>query len=98
LATAQTTRLRAVSDVRDAGGSLREVALFCLEGRLSVGDRVFAVEEPDGTQYEADAEVLEILYFQQMIDELEPVFTGQVLLTGNVGRLADGWTVLAIRP
>jgi hypothetical protein len=87
--------LRAVSAVARRGGSLSEVSLFCLEGRLSVGDRLTAVDSPEGVHQDIDAEVLEILFFQRMIDGLDAVFSGQVLVSGDTGSLAEGWSVTA---
>lgn len=86
-----------VSDVQPAGGRLSEVVLFCLEGRLAVGDRLHVAEAPDGTSEPIDAEVVEIRFFQQMIDGLDPVFSGQVLVSGSIGHVAEGWTLRATR-
>jgi len=89
--------LRALSDPVPRGGHLFEIGLFCLEGPLSVSDRVVSASDAAGIEHVIDAEVIEILFFGHMLDVLDPVFSANVLLEGNLGPVGQGWTVRATR-
>ena len=98
MAESAIARLRAWSDPRPGEGSLVEIDLFCLDGRLEVGDVLGTAVTPDGIEHAIRGEVLEVRFFDHMIDGLDPVFSGRVLCTGNLGPLREGWDVVASRP
>jgi hypothetical protein len=52
---------------------------------------------PDGIEHEIRAEVLEVRFFDHMIDGLDPVFSGRVLCTGKLGPVREGWDMAASR-
>lgn len=60
-------------------GRLRECVVKCLEGPVRVGD-ILCVADVDRV---GRFEVVELRYFQQLVDELESNFGGLALLAGD---------------
>jgi hypothetical protein len=60
-------------------GATIEAGIFCESGVLRVGDHLTILRRPNGDEVSTDLEVLEIRFYDQLVDELEEVFSGNVL-------------------
>lgn len=74
-----TTKLRVLGVGRHVGTAI-EAGVFCESGSLRVGDHLTALRTKSGQIVSVDLEVLEIKFYDQLVDELEEVFSGNVLL------------------
>jgi hypothetical protein len=61
-------------------GTTVEAGMFCETGRLRVGDHLTVLRTANGQSLTTDFEVLEIRFYDQLLDELEEMFSGNVLL------------------
>jgi hypothetical protein len=72
------TRVK-VLGVGQRAGSTIEAGVFCEAAPLRVGDHLTVLRTPGGQPSTTDLEVLEIRFYDQLVDELEEGFSGNVL-------------------
>lgn len=77
-----------LSPERERGTTL-VLAGRCIDGPICVGDRFDSLQGPNGT-VTADLTVLEISAYGQLLNQLDPVVTAELVLRGNrPGSLPD---------
>lgn len=74
----ETALVLEVIEVAPVSGRLAECIVKCLSGSVRVGDHL-CLPVMGSDRFE----VLEIHYFQQLVDELETNFGGQLLVAGE---------------
>jgi hypothetical protein len=73
-----------------------EAGVFCEAGILHVGDKLVVASDPTGNNHQVDLEVLEIRFFDHLLDELEEVFSANVVFAVSAGtKIEEGWILEA---
>ena len=92
--------LRLLSNVQYETDTYRlgTVGVFCVEGPLRIGDILNSADDVPGVRHSLRAEVIEIQFFHRIIDSLDPVYSANVVFSGELGAICEGWTVHATRP
>jgi hypothetical protein len=75
------------------GGSLFKVGIYCLRGPLEIGQTLVTAYGPGGECEAVHVEVLEIEFFDHLLAALDPEFSGNVIVTGNLGPAGQDWTL-----
>lgn len=72
------TKLRVLGAGRRIGSAV-EMGVFCEAGPLRLGEHLTTLVSPSGQEVPVDLEVLQIRFFDHLIDELDAIYSGNVL-------------------
>lgn len=94
VASKATAEVRVLEAPSHLGGSVWLLGVFCVKGPLRLGDNLAVGISPEGDSHPIRAEVVDIEFFGQALDSLDPVFSANVMLKGEIGRVGRDWTLL----
>ena len=79
-------------------GSMWKLGVFCNRGPLRVGDLLIDATGPEGATRPIRLEVVQIDFFGCMIDALDPIFSANLIVSGDPGPVGKDWTLRTCVP